>query len=135
MKIGDQMSTAGVEGLGFAIPSSTVKDIVHQLIAQGYVSGRPTLGIEGEGITSFYQLYFHLPRGLQITKLDPDSDAAKQGIQVGDVIIAVNGIRVTSQEALDSMVYACEVGDTVEVTVYRSGRQGTFTLTVQEAIG
>ncbi len=135
MKIGDQMSTAGVEGLGFAIPSSTVKDIVNQLIAQGYVSGRPTLGIEGEGLTSFYQLYFHLPSGLQITKLDPNSDAAKQGIQVGDVIIAVNGIRVTSQEALDSMVYACEVGDTVEVTIYRGGRQGTFTLTVQEAIG
>ena len=135
MKIGDQMSTAGVEGLGFAIPSSTVKDIVHQLIAQGYVSGRPTLGIKGEGITSFYQLYFRLPSGLQITALDPNCDAAKQGIQTGDIIIAVDGIRITSQEELDSMVYACEVGDTVEVTIYRSGRQGTFTLTVQEAIG
>ena len=135
MKIGDQMSTAGVEGLGFAIPSSTVKDIVHQLIEQGYVSGRPTLGIKGEGITSFYQLYFRLPSGLQITTLDPNCDAAKQGIQTGDIIIAVDGIRITSQEELDSMVYACEVGDTVEVTIYRSGRQGTFTLTVQEAIG
>jgi serine protease Do len=66
MKIGDQMSTAGVEGLGFAIPSSTVKEIVTQLIQQGYVSGRPTLGIWGEGLSSFYQVYFRLPSGLYV---------------------------------------------------------------------
>ena len=135
MKIGDQMSTAGVEGLGFAIPSSTVKDIVTQLISQGYVSGRPTLGIKGEGITSFYQLYFNLPNGLRITEISPDSNAAKQGVEIGDILLAINGVRVNTQEALEAVIYGCEVGDTVEVTIYRSGRQITVTLTVQEAIG
>ena len=135
MKIGDYMSTAGVEGLGFAIPSSTVIDIVTQLIQQGYVSGRPTLGIVGEGVTSFYQVYFGLPNGLYITELDANSDAAKQGIRESDILLSINGTRITSQEDLDAVLYTCDVGDTVEVTVYRDGRQGIFTLTVQEAKG
>ena len=135
MKIGDYMSTAGVEGLGFAIPSSTVTEIVNQLVRQGYVSGRPTLGIVGESITSFYQLYFRLPNGLYITQLDPGSDAAKQGIQEGDIILTVNGQRITCQEDLVAAVYECDVGDTVEVLIYRDGRQGVFNLTVQEAKG
>ena len=58
MKIGTFTDTAGVEGLGFAIPSTQVKEIVDQIITQGYVSGRPTLGIYGETLSSFYQHYY-----------------------------------------------------------------------------
>ena len=64
MKIGAFTDSAGVEGLGFAIPSVTVKDIVDQIIRQGYVSGRPTLGISGETLPSFYQYYYRFPEGL-----------------------------------------------------------------------
>ena len=64
MKIGAFTDSAGVEGLGFAIPSSTVKEVAEQLIAQGYVSGRPTLGLEGEPLSSFDQYYYRLPAGL-----------------------------------------------------------------------
>ena len=135
MKIGDYMSTAGVEGLGFAIPSATVNDIVKELIRQGYVSGRPTLGIVGEGITSFYQLYFGLPNGLRITHLDANSNAAKEGIREGDIILSINGTRITYQEELEAVLYNCKVGDTVEVVIYRSGRQGVFNIVVQEAKG
>ena len=135
MKIGDYMSTAGVEGLGFAIPSATVNDIVKELIRQGYVSGRPTLGIVGEGITSFYQLYFGLPNGLRITHLDANSNAAKEGIREGDIILSINGTRLTYQEELEAVLYNCKVGDTVEVVIYRSGRQGVFNIVVQEAKG
>ena len=134
MKIGDQMSTAGVEGLGFAIPSSTVKEIVTQLIQQGYVSGRPTLGIWGEGLSSFYQVYFRLPSGLYVNEVDPGSDAARKGIQRGDIIVALDGVRITSQEELESLVFTHQVGDIVEVTVYRSGRQATVQLTIQEDV-
>jgi serine protease Do len=135
MKIGDQMSTAGVEGLGFAIPSSTVKDIVTQLIKQGYVSGRPTLGLRGEGLSSFYQVYFHLPSGLYLNEVAANSDAARKGIQPGDIVLAMDGVRITSQEDLDALVFTHQVGDTVELTIYRSGRQATVTLTVQEDVG
>ncbi len=57
MKIGAFTDEAGVEGLGFAIPSCTVRDVVEQLIRQGYVAGRPDLGIEGERLCIFYQHY------------------------------------------------------------------------------
>ena len=60
MKMGDSMSSGGVEGLGFAIPSTTVRDIVNQLIEKGYVSGRPYLGISGDSISEFYQFYYLL---------------------------------------------------------------------------
>ena len=55
LKIGDNASSAGVEGIGFAIPSSTVQQIVNQLMEQGYVSGRPSLGLTGVALSSFYQ--------------------------------------------------------------------------------
>ncbi len=135
MKIGDYMSSAGVEGLGFAIPSATVSDIVTQLIHQGYVSGRPTLGITGEAVTSFYQLYYNLPNGLYISQLEPGCDAEKQGLRPGDILLSVGDSRVVTQTDLDSVVYTHEVGDVVTVTIYRDGKQGTFYLTVEEDKG
>ena len=92
MKMSNYSTTsATVEGLGFAIPSSTVKVIVDQLIDQGYVSGRPSLGIKGERVSSFYQRYYMMPAGLFITELDPESDAARKGIKTDDILISING--------------------------------------------
>ena len=135
MKIGDYMSSAGVEGLGFAIPSATVSDVVNQLIRQGYVSGRPTLGITGETVTTFYQLYYNLPNGLYISQLEPGCDAEKQGLRPGDILLSIGDSRIVTQTDLDNVVYTLNVGDTVPVTVYRDGKQGTFYLTVEEDKG
>ena len=133
MKIGNYLSSTTVEGLGFAIPSTTVKEIVDQLVTQGYVSGRPTIGISGEEVSSFYQLYYRLPEGLYITEVAADSDAAAKGIQEGDILLQVNDTRITSQDDLDSLLYGCQVGDTLEIIIYRSGKQYSGTITVQEA--
>ena len=132
MKIGDYMSSAGVEGLGFAIPSTTVTDIVSQLIRQGYVSGRPTLGITGETVTTFYQLYYGLPNGLYIAGLESGCNAEKQGLRIGDILLTADGNRIVTQNDLDNVIFAHEVGDVIQVTVYRDGRQGTFNLIVEE---
>ena len=88
MKIGDYTDIAGVEGLGFAIPSTTVKEIVEQLINQGYVSGRPTLDLSGEAVSTFYQLYYRMPAGLYITEVAEDSDAHDAGIAAAFKIFA-----------------------------------------------
>ena len=133
MKMGDSMSIAGVEGLGFAIPSTTVTDIVNQLITNGYVSGRPTLGITGESISSFYQFYYNLPQGLYINSVEPGSSADRVGIQPGDILISLNDVAVTSMDALKSVIYSYKPGDTVEILIYRGGRQYTATLVVDEA--
>ena len=133
MKMGDSMSVAGVEGLGFAIPSNTVHEIVNQLISQGFVSGRPYIGIEGEGVSSFYQFYYGLPYGLYITKVESGSPADKAGLQAGDILLTVGDTRISGVADYESALYGYEPGDTLNIVIYRSGRQYSATLTVGEA--
>ena len=133
MKIGDAMSYAGVEGLGFAIPSTTVSEIVNQLIGQGYVSGRPDLGMTGVAVSMMKQLYGLLPSGMELTQVDEDSDAYAKGIRPDDILMAINGIRISSPEDYETQLYSCSVGDEVTVIIYRDGRQYEVQLTVGEA--
>ena len=135
MKIGTYTDSAGVEGLGFAIPSATVKDVVDQLITQGYVSGRPTLGIDGEALSTFYQHYYRMPAGLYITAVERSSDAYTKGIEDGDILISVNGTRVISMDDLKAVLYECEVGQTVQTVIYRAGQQYQVELTLAEDKG
>ena len=134
MKIGTFTDTAGVEGLGFAIPSTQVKEIVDQIISQGYVSGRPTLGISGETLSTFYQHYYRMPAGLYITEVDPGSDAARKGIQEGDMLLYLGDTRITGMEDLKTAVYDCQVGEVVEVIVYHKGQQYKLELTLEEDV-
>ena len=135
MKIGTFATASGVEGLGFAIPSTTVKDVVDQLVNQGYVSGRPTLGIAGETLSPFYQHYYRMPAGLYITEVAPGSDAAASGIESGDILVGIDGTPITDMDTLNAVLFRHEVGDTVAVTVYRSGYQATVELTLSEDKG
>ena len=133
MKIGDYVNSSGVEGLGFAIPSTTVKQIVDQLIAQGYVSGRPALGIDGTAVSSFYQYYYRLPAGIYINEVAEGSDAQLKGILPRDILLAVAGQRVTSMEDVQTVLYAHEAGETVEVIIYRNGQQYRVDLILEES--
>ena len=133
MKIGDYMSAAGVEGLGFAIPSTTVKEIVDQLITQGYVSGRPSLGISGQTVSGFEQLYYRLPQGIYITQVDEASDAAAKGIAPGDILLQLGNTRIIGTDSLQSALYAQEAGDVVTVIIYRSGRQYSLEITLGQS--
>ena len=134
MKIGTFTDTAGVEGLGFAIPSTQVKEIVDQIISQGYVSGRPTLGISGETLSSFYQHYYRMPAGLYITEVEAGSDAARKGIQEGDLLLYLEDTRITSMDDLKTALYDCQVDEAVEVIVYHKGQQYRLELTLSEDI-
>lgn len=133
LKIGAFTDQAGVEGLGFAIPSATVKEIVEQLIHQGYVSGRPAIGIEGEGISSFYQYYYSMPAGLYINHVEPGSDAAKQGIEPGDILLSLDGERITGSEDLRTLLYNYKAGDTVRIILYRNREQVALDITLHES--
>ena len=135
MKISAFAASSGVEGLGFAIPSTTVKEISEQLIRQGYVSGRPDIGLEGESVSSFYQYYYHMPSGLYITHVDTGSDAHEKGIEYGDILISINNQRITDMDSLNTVLYAHNAGDTVNVVIYRSGKQYALTLTLHENKG
>jgi len=135
MKIGAFTDSAGVEGLGFAIPSATVKDIVDQLVSQGYVSGRPTLGLEGDSLSTFYQHYYRMPAGLYITQVDRSSDAYSKGVQDGDILLSIGDARITSMDEMNAALYGREVGETVETIIYRAGQQYKVELTLTEDKG
>ena len=135
IKIGTFSDLAGVEGLGFAIPSATMIEIVEQLMDQGYVSGRPTIGITGEGMDLIYRYYYRLPNGLYITAVAKGSPAAKLGIEEGDILISLDGTEITSMEELNAVLYAHEVGDRLEIVVYRDGKEYAETITLAENKG
>ena len=132
-KISDYYTSAGVEGLGFAIPIHVAKDVVDQLIETGYIPGRPSLGVETVVLDLQDQLYFNLPNGLYITGVDEASNAWAVGIRPRDILLSVNGQGVTSQEELRIALSDFAVGDSVNVVIYRSGRQLTADILLQEA--
>ena len=135
MKIGAFSDEAGVEGLGFAIPSTTVKEIVEQLIRQGYVSGRPAMHMQYRALTGMEQRWYSLPSGLLVQSVTEGGAADKAGMEAGDVIVGVDGKRIRSVQELDALIYAHNAGDSLQVTFYRNRNQHTVTLTLGQAAG
>ena len=135
MKIGAFTDSAGVEGLGFAIPSTTVKQIVDQLIAQGYVSGRPALGFTYRETSITERQFYRIPSGLLVTEILEGSDAAKKGLAVGDILIKLEGTDTPDQASLETVLYSHQPGDTLEAIIYRSGKYYRVPLTLGEATG
>ena len=132
-KIGGYSSGTGVEGLGFAIPIHVAKEVIDQLIETGYVPGRPSLGVEITVPDLQYRLYFNVPDGLYVTDVDEGSNAWSAGLRSGDVILSVSGYRVTSEDDHTAALGGFSVGDTVNLILYRSGRQLTADVILQEA--
>ena len=135
MKVGVFSNSSGVEGIGFAIPSTTVQEIVNQLINQGYVSGRPSLGIAGASLDKFDQYYFHLPAGLYIETVAEGSPAQQVGIAPGDVLMQVGDTKITDTASLEAALASAAVGDTVMVYIYRGGQTYQAELELIEAKG
>ena len=133
MKIGAFTDEAGVEGLGFAIPSATVKEIVDQLLTKGYVAGRPSLDVEGETVSAAYQRYYRLPAGVWITKIISGGAAEKAGLVAGDILLSIGDVRITSADELTSALYSYKAGDTVQIVIYRGHRQINVSLTLGQA--
>ena len=133
LKIGDSASAAGVEGIGFAIPSSTAREIINQLMEQGYVSGRPSLGLTGMALSSFYQSYFHLPSGYYIEEVMAGSPAQQVGIQSGDILLSVDGTQVSTGDDIAAALYGYAVGDSVDIIISRNNRHYQVTLELIEA--
>ena len=125
-----QVIGINVAGSKFSIPISTVKDIAQELINQGYVSGRPGLGIRWELVPQLHQNYYGLPAGLYVTQVEGESQLA-----VGDILVGLNGWNVTSEEDLLTVLSICKVGDEAELEVYRDGEIFTVTVTLEEAKG
>ena len=121
--------STGVEGIGFAIPTAVIRPIVNALLADGRVSGRVSIGITVGAVSSAASEYYDLPDGLYISAVAEGSDAEKQGIQSGDMLLAVNGQAVTTTYDVSAAKDGLKVGDTVTLTIYRDGK--TFDVDVK----
>ena len=127
-------SSTEVEGLGFAIPVSTVRTVVQDLVDYGYVTGRPALGINAMEVHDAYTAMLNqLPRlGVYVTGFISSEAENGSGLQIGDCIVSINGVEVTSSDEILAAIYSLEVGDTVEVVVYRNSEMVTVQTTLVE---
>ena len=110
-----------VEGLGFAIPTTTVKEVVDALIAYGQVENRPTIGITGYTVTAEMAAGFDGPQGVAVQTVREGSDAQMQGILPGDIIVEANGETITTMEQLQALKDSLSVGDVLSLRIWRSG--------------
>lgn len=124
-------SEASVEGLGFAIPINDVKDMITSIMEHGYVTGKPNVGILMNDVNEAAQRY-GVPAGAEVMAVLEGSGADKGGLQVGDIITAVNGETVENSDALKSAVQDCKAGEQVTFTVYRDGDTLDVTVTLDE---
>ena len=129
---GSNSSSASVEGLGFAIPMDDVASMVSDLVKNGYVTGKPILGIivtdVDQNVTSY-----GVPQGAIIRVVTPDLCGAKAGLQAGDIVTKIDNTDVTSASDLTSAIGNYKPGDKVTLTIFRSGETKTVEVTLEES--
>lgn len=126
-----------VEGLGFAIPINDAKPIIEDLIAQGYVGGRVSLGITALDLTTpqlAAQYGFKTP-GVYVQSVIENSSAANGGLQPGDCFVSIDDTAIEAISDITSILNESSVGDQLMITVKRDGKIVELTLTLQEKKG
>ena len=127
-------SDSDAEGLGFAIPVNDAVKVAQELLENGYVTGRPYLGISYFAVTDAQtaaQLGVNA-YGVYIVEVVKGGPADKAGLQAGDRIVSVDGSEVATQSDLGTLMQNHKAGDTIEITVARGGQMQTVTVTLGE---
>lgn len=127
-------SSSGVnaEGLGFALPINDVKEILADLIAHGYVTGKPYMGVQVMNVSSEAQRY-GVTAGAAVSYVAEGSCAQKAGLQVNDIITAIDDTAIDSSPALTAaLATGYKAGDTATLTVIRNQQELKLTITFDE---
>lgn len=128
-----KMSSTQIEGIGFAIPISTAKPIVDDLIAYGYVRGRVLLGITYYPVSDAVGAMSGYTPGLWVQSVREDMDAYAKGLRAGDIITQIDGQDVRDSATVKGILSAKKPGDSVKLTVVQqsiSGKIKTYTINV-----
>ena len=118
---------ASIDNIGFAIPINSVQSIVKAIIEKGYIT-KPYIGVGGKDVSNELQRY-GMPKGAVIANLEEGGPAQQGGLQLDDIVTAINGEAITGFEDLSRKVAAREPGDELKLTVYRKGE--TLELSIQ----
>ena len=125
MKLISNVSDNTLEGLGFAIPTTTVKPVVDALIADGVVTGRPTLGVTVRTMYDFEKTEYGVDHGLLVVSITAGSGADGK-LEEGDVLLTANGADLHTIDDLMAVRDGLQAGDAIDFAV----RRGEDTLTV-----
>ena len=128
-----KLSSTQIEGIGFAIPISTAKPIVDDLIAYGYVRGRVLLGITYYPVSDAVGAMSGYTPGLWVQSVREDMDAYAKGLRAGDIITQIDGQDVRDSATVKGILSAKKPGDSVKLTVVQqsiSGKIKTYTINV-----
>ena len=129
---GSSSSSATIEGLGFAIPINDIKDMVTDIMENGYVTGKPYMGITVSTVPESISERYGMSQGALVESVDESSCAAKAGLEKGDIITGIDGKTVISSAELVEAKKNYQAGDTVTLDVERNGEKLTLTLTFDE---
>lgn len=129
---GSSSSQATIEGLGFAIPINDIKDMVTDIMENGYVTGKPYMGVTVSTVPESISERYGMSQGALVESVDEDSCAAKAGLQKGDIITAIDGKTVISSAELVEAKKTYKAGDTVTLEVERNGEKLELSLTFDE---
>lgn len=127
---GTTSSGASIEGIGFAIPIDDIQGIIGDLRSYGYVTGA-YLGVTVQDVASEFSSAYGIS-GAYVVSVEPGYAAERAGIQPKDIIVALGGQEVTSITTLTRALRSYKAGDTVEMTLIRSGERLTVTVTLDE---
>ena len=124
---------AGNIGIGFAIPSNMVKQISDQLLEYGEVH-RANLGVQMQDITAELASAFNIDsdKGAVVTRIQEESAADEAGVQVGDVITAIDGKKLINAYSLRNTIGLLMVGQTIKIDIVREGKAKTLKATVKK---
>lgn len=126
-------SYSSVEGIGFAIPSDTVKDVFDSIIANGAVYGRSTIGITVAPVPESVSEHYDIPNGLYVASVEKNSDAAAQGLKVNDILLKANGKELHTNAELAEIKSELKIGDTITFTVWRDGKTLEISVKLMDA--
>lgn len=126
-----KLSGTGVEGVGFAIPINSTKEIYEQLIQYNKVK-RPYIGIDGYDLDEQTAEDNNLVVEIYIKTIEDFSAGEKAGLKIGDVIVEVDGTKVTKMDELNAIKNQKQIGDTLKLKVFREGKEKEITVTLQE---
>lgn len=128
-------SGSDVEGLGFAIPINDVKSVVESLSTDGYVKGRPALGVSIADLSSadVAMQYKVNETGIYISEVNAGSAAEKAGLQAGDKVVSIDGEAISDVASLKKIINNHQVGDTITVQVKRDGKMADVKVTLEES--
>lgn len=125
-------SGASIDNIAFAIPINHVRDIVESIIENGYIA-KPYIGISVADISQEIQSY-GLPEGAAVKSIDNDGPAAGTGLEVNDIITAINGTEISGSKELVKIIGNASAGDKLVLTVYRQGKSIEINVIVGERV-